>query len=132
MGLFSKLLITAGIAIANKVIDNKNSMIQEEIELRKQEVIQKSKCEQLRIKEQARLEELKQDYDMEKIETSSFNNNYINRNIFCFVCKKGIEANSKFCGFCGSKVERYFCAKCGNKFIDDAKFCGYCGASREE
>ena len=48
--------------------------------------------------------------------------------ICCPSCGKFITSNSKFCCYCGSKVEEFvFCGKCGSKNYHDSLFCTKCG-----
>lgn len=46
----------------------------------------------------------------------------------CVKCGTELAADAKFCGECGTRVERgVFCPECGAKVAPSAKFCGECG-----
>ncbi len=50
--------------------------------------------------------------------------------IFCTECGEKIDADSKFCKFCGYEIERTpkgYCGNCGTLNDEDAKFCKMCG-----
>lgn len=54
--------------------------------------------------------------------------------IICAQCKTKLDVNAKFCGNCGTKVEKQalisenkFCPECGAKVSVNSKFCGECG-----
>lgn len=50
----------------------------------------------------------------------------------CINYGKLIDKNTKFCKFCGTKIEKtvqdmMICSNCGKELIADSKFCRYCG-----
>ena len=49
--------------------------------------------------------------------------------ITCINCGNSIDAEVKFCNFCGKDPHRkmVFCTHCGKPIEDKAKFCNYCG-----
>lgn len=48
--------------------------------------------------------------------------------IACSACGKEIDADAKFCSYCGHKTEsKKFCSACGKPLSADAKFCAECG-----
>lgn len=47
--------------------------------------------------------------------------------MLCPKCKKEIDAESKFCGFCGNNFDETVCGKCGAKNPLDHNFCKSCG-----
>ena len=145
MGLFSKIVIAAGIGIVNKIVDNKNekekheakleaSRIQlekENAKLKQEEIRIKKEIEQLKLKENSKLLEMKHDYEMESIEAKSKITPF-NSTIICSCCKKTISQTATFCGYCGTEVKiKVFCKNCGKELIENAVFCGYCGEKRE-
>ena len=129
MGLFSKIVIAAGIGLVNKIIDNKNEKERQKTKLKQEEIRLKSEIEQLKLQENAKRIEMQRDYDMEKLEA---NNLYLPSNISntiqCKNCKKTISKTATFCGYCGAEIKtQMYCKKCGNELLEDALFCGYCG-----
>ena len=132
MGLFTKIVISAGIGLANKIISNKEEKNREELEIKRESEQLKRENERLKIKEQARLEEMKQDYEMEKLENLMSSNKNSSNKLYCGSCGKSIDLNSKFCGYCGQVVKRKeFCVTCGQEILDGAMFCGYCGTKKK-
>jgi RNA polymerase subunit RPABC4/transcription elongation factor Spt4 len=54
--------------------------------------------------------------------------------IYCYECKKKLNAKAKFCQFCGTKVitKVKFCSACGEPIVNEyAKFCENCGAKNK-
>lgn len=52
----------------------------------------------------------------------------MNNTTICPSCHKKINIGSKFCSFCGSKIETSrFCPECGTKISSSSKFCPNCG-----
>lgn len=54
--------------------------------------------------------------------------------IMCSQCNAKLDVNAKFCGNCGTKVEKQalvsdnkFCPECGAKVSTNSRFCGECG-----
>lgn len=45
-------------------------------------------------------------------------------------CGENIPANSKFCPYCGIKINQ-FCPNCGNKLLPGVRFCSECGSKIE-
>lgn len=125
MGLFGKFLITAGIVVANKIIDNKDEQKREELRIKKENDRLKHENEKLKIKEMAKIEVINHDYEMERLEIEA------KIKIICSQCGRIIDKDSQFCGFCGQAViNKQYCNVCGKEFLKDATFCGYCGNKR--
>lgn len=55
--------------------------------------------------------------------------------MYCKKCNNKIDEGSKFCSFCGSKVEedvnvgKVYCTHCGEQIDDNLSVCPYCGKS---
>ena len=48
--------------------------------------------------------------------------------ITCPNCNKELKEGTKFCNFCGAKIEKKkACVKCGREISSSAKFCNFCG-----
>ena len=57
--------------------------------------------------------------------------------MICLNCGREIMDNSKFCEFCGKKVEkknfkRFICNGCGKEIDDNSNFCEFCGKKVEK
>ena len=52
--------------------------------------------------------------------------------MICLNCGREIMDNSKFCEFCGNKVEKknlrkFICNSCGKEINENSNFCEFCG-----
>ena len=131
MGLFTKIVIAAGVGLASKIVNNKAEEKREQLELKRESEQLRIENEKLRIRENTRIEEMKYDYEMERQEKAilakveSFDKGY------CASCGKSIDKDSKFCGYCGNLVKiKEYCTYCGKEVLENAMFCGYCGRKK--
>jgi RNA polymerase subunit RPABC4/transcription elongation factor Spt4 len=53
--------------------------------------------------------------------------------LLCPSCKKQLNKGTKFCVFCGTKIEEKIpCPNCGKLIPKSSKFCNYCGEGMKE
>jgi hypothetical protein len=53
--------------------------------------------------------------------------------LLCPSCKKQLNKGTKFCVFCGTKIEEKIpCPNCGKLISKSSKFCNYCGEGMKE